>query len=148
MPSTYYKDPLMRSVSSASLPAQPIPPQSMFYEQGISDSRLSSFKHHYETISPPRPSLETDLPPSLRRFHSLCKTRLRDSPLRIQCPGCHNYCTTNLKFKNGSAVWLSSLGLFMLTGIFFWVPFITHMCKDVVHVCPNCQYPIGRYRRL
>ncbi|KAK9717516.1 hypothetical protein K7432_006147 [Basidiobolus ranarum] len=145
---TSYKEPLMRSISSTSLPGAVASTQTMFYEQNLSDPMMSELKRRLSSVSPPRPSFETDIPPSLRRFQSLRKIRFRDIPLRIQCPCCHSYCTTRLRLKNGSAVWLSSLGLFMLTGVLFWVPFITRLCKDVVHECPSCQYPIGRYRRL
>ncbi|ORX84629.1 hypothetical protein K493DRAFT_320085 [Basidiobolus meristosporus CBS 931.73] len=143
-----YREPSMSAVSSASLPIQLVPAQLSLSEQNLPDSVMSELKHRLSTLSPPRPSLELALPPNLRRFHSLRKVRFRDIPLRIQCPNCHKYCTTNLKHKNGSAVWLAAFGLFILTGVFFWVPFMTRMCKDVVHECPHCQRHIGRYRRL
>ncbi|KAK9695226.1 hypothetical protein K7432_013080 [Basidiobolus ranarum] len=144
-----YRDPTMLSVSSsASLPIQLASALPSSSEYNLPDSVMTELKYRLSTLSPPRPSLEIDLPPNLRRFHSLRKIRFRDLPLRIQCPNCHKYCTTNLRHKNGSAVWLSSFGLFILTGVFFWIPFVTRMCKDVVHECPHCHKYIGRYRRL
>ncbi|KAJ8309697.1 hypothetical protein KUTeg_011562 [Tegillarca granosa] len=28
------------------------------------------------------------------------------------------------------------------------IPFCVPACKDVVHVCPNCQQVVGRYKKM
>ncbi|CAG8500319.1 942_t:CDS:2 [Cetraspora pellucida] len=62
-----------------------------------------------------------------------------DFPVKTQCASCSKLITTQIHHKNGKFVYILAMGLFSLTVVLFWVPFVVDSCKDVTHSCPNCD---------
>ncbi|CAG8643286.1 1760_t:CDS:2, partial [Cetraspora pellucida] len=62
-----------------------------------------------------------------------------DFPVKTLCTSCSKLITTQIHHKNGKFVYILAMGLFSLTVVLFWVPFVVDSCKDVTHSCPNCD---------
>ncbi|CAG8436310.1 3037_t:CDS:2 [Diversispora eburnea] len=71
-----------------------------------------------------------------------------DFPVKAQCPKCSKFITTKIYHKNGKCVYVLAMGLFSLTVVLFWVPFFVDSCKDITHICPNCDTRLGTRHRL
>ncbi|RHZ61900.1 hypothetical protein Glove_345g61 [Diversispora epigaea] len=71
-----------------------------------------------------------------------------DFPVKAQCPECSKFITTKIYHKNGRCVYVLAMGLFSLTVVLFWVPFFVDSCKDITHICPNCNTRLGTRHRL
>ncbi|KTF92552.1 hypothetical protein cypCar_00014375 [Cyprinus carpio] len=69
---------------------------------------------------------------------------------RTQCPFCHQYITTEVTTKAGSAVYIVCLIsiLFCCIAGCCVIPFCLDRCKDVVHKCPKCRSHIITCKKL
>lgn len=73
-----------------------------------------------------------------------------DIPVQLRCPNCHRDVTTILDYTAGILTWIIVLVLIMF-GMWLGcclIPLCIDGVKDVNHVCPNCSYTIGKYKRL
>ncbi|CAG8801718.1 42106_t:CDS:1, partial [Gigaspora margarita] len=52
-----------------------------------------------------------------------------DFPVKTQCTSCSKLVTTQIHHKNGKFVYILAMGLFSLTVVLFWVPFVVDSCK-------------------
>lgn len=92
----------------------------------------------YGTVSAPSPSVLPGV------------QHLKGDSQVVMCPECHQAVETITYHHNGSAVVLSALALFVFgchSGGCL-IPFCCPLCKDVQHVCPNCDTTIATYSRL
>ncbi|CAG8470367.1 11304_t:CDS:2 [Paraglomus occultum] len=71
-----------------------------------------------------------------------------DFPIKIQCPHCSQFVTTDVRYRNGACTYLLASGLLVTTVILFWVPFYLKATKDAKHVCPHCSNNLGIKHRL
>ncbi|CAG8551550.1 6211_t:CDS:2, partial [Scutellospora calospora] len=53
-----------------------------------------------------------------------------DFPVKTQCTSCSKLVTTQIHHKNGKFAYILAMGLFGLTVVLFWVPFVVDSCKD------------------
>ncbi|ORY94607.1 LITAF-like zinc ribbon domain-domain-containing protein [Syncephalastrum racemosum] len=93
---------------------------------------------NYGTVSAPSPSVLPGV------------QHLKGDSQVVVCPECHQAVETITYHHNGSAVVLSALALFAFgchSGGCL-IPFCCPLCKDVQHVCPNCDTTIATYSRL
>ena len=93
------------------------------------------------------PAMFTAQPPSTIILAPMdFRTKLGSSPARVRCPNCQAEILTQTRYKSGCMTWaicgsLCAIGLFVpcaWLGCQF-IPFCISSCKDVKHVCPNCQ---------
>ena len=69
--------------------------------------------------------------PQERRKSSTVSPLLRypDFPIRIQCPHCSQFVTTNVRYRNGTCTYVLATALLLTTVILFWVPFCLKATK-------------------
>ncbi|OQV19783.1 hypothetical protein BV898_06057 [Hypsibius exemplaris] len=69
-------------------------------------------------------------------------------PMQGRCPSCGQSIVTHIDYEVGSHA-QTLMCLFCFFGGLFccWIPLCVPSMQDVVHSCPNCQYPLGRYNR-
>ncbi|XP_052104672.1 LITAF domain-containing protein-like [Mytilus californianus] len=74
---------------------------------------------------------------------------LRDCPITTKCPSCKSNVVTQIKFEIGCITVLATF-LLCLFGFYLccFIPCCVGRWKDVVHLCPNCKYIIGKYKRM
>ncbi|XP_043091938.1 lipopolysaccharide-induced tumor necrosis factor-alpha factor homolog [Puntigrus tetrazona] len=72
------------------------------------------------------------------------------SSAQTQCPFCHQYITTDVTTKAGSATYIVCLIsiLFCCIAGCCAIPFCVDGCKDVVHKCPKCRSHIKTCKKL
>jgi len=73
---------------------------------------------------------------------------LRDRPVNVVCPNCHNNIVTSCDYVSGNMTWLAVIILCLLFWPCAWLPFVYDGCKDVSHRCPACHFVIGFFRRI
>ena len=72
-----------------------------------------------------------------------------ETPMQLRCPNCQRDVITSVRYEMGLLTWISVGVLFLIGGILcFWIPLLMDSLKDVVHVCPNCRYTCGVYKRM
>ncbi|XP_059413327.1 lipopolysaccharide-induced tumor necrosis factor-alpha factor homolog [Carassius carassius] len=69
---------------------------------------------------------------------------------QTQCPDCHQFVTTDVTTKAGSATYIVCLIsiLFCCVAGCCVIPFCVDGCKDVVHKCPKCRSHIITCKKL
>lgn len=69
---------------------------------------------------------------------------------QTQCPFCHQFITTDVTTKAGSAAYIACLIsiLFCCIAGCCVIPFCMDGCKDVVHKCPKCRSYIKTCKKL
>ncbi|VDN97960.1 unnamed protein product [Rodentolepis nana] len=72
------------------------------------------------------------------------------NPIVLTCPNCGQTVQTICISKNGLCVYLSCVGLALVGCVLgcCLIPFCVGAFKDVDHVCPNCKYNLGYYKKL
>ena len=70
-------------------------------------------------------------------------------PIWTTCPNCNTeiLTTTQKSFSTFQCLFAGGLCLFSCFCI-FWIPLFIDEWKDVLHTCPNCNYAIGKYKKL
>ncbi|CAG8466408.1 6180_t:CDS:2 [Racocetra persica] len=118
----------------------------------VSDSLLSTLSNEESELSIKTlhgfgtPRVQTRKKRSIDSSFSSLK--YPDFPVKTQCSSCSKLITTQIHHKNGKFVYILAMGLFSLTVVLFWVPFVVDSCKDVTHSCPNCGNHLGTRHRL
>ncbi|OQV19787.1 hypothetical protein BV898_06060 [Hypsibius exemplaris] len=69
-------------------------------------------------------------------------------PMQGICPSCGQSVVTQIDYEVGGHA-QSMMCLFCFLGglLCCWIPFCVPSMQDVIHSCPNCKYPLGRYNR-
>lgn len=73
-----------------------------------------------------------------------------ETPMRTTCPACQQQIVTSTHPTPGLLTWLL-FGGFILFGCWLGcclIPFFVDSLQDVNHFCPNCNYLVGRHKRL
>ena len=70
-------------------------------------------------------------------------------PIWTTCPNCNTeiLTTTQKSFSTFQCLFAGGLCLFSCFCI-FWIPLFIDEWKDLLHSCPNCNYPIGKYKKI
>ena len=75
-------------------------------------------------------------------------------PMWATCPNCDEEIFTTTQ-KSTSVFQCLAVGGMCLFGLFcpclfccFYIPLCMNDWKDVLHTCPNCNYAIGKYKKL
>lgn len=72
-------------------------------------------------------------------------------PMRFTCPNCNAHVMTETHSTPGLLTWILSGAICCLAGYLLCcclVPCCVRECKDVEHVCPNCQHKLGLFKRI
>ncbi|KAM7342158.1 lipopolysaccharide-induced tumor necrosis factor-alpha factor homolog [Cochliomyia hominivorax] len=69
-------------------------------------------------------------------------------PIDVQCPYCHNYCRTRLRYKPTSRTHLIAL-LLCLFQLYCCIclPYCIRSCMNTNHYCGMCDKYLGTYKR-
>ncbi|XP_057708279.1 lipopolysaccharide-induced tumor necrosis factor-alpha factor homolog [Corythoichthys intestinalis] len=80
---------------------------------------------------------------------AVVKTSLQDTSAQAVCPRCQRTVVTEVEHTPGLLSWAICGGISVIGCCFFaWIPFIVDACKDVKHLCPNCNTVIHVYKRM
>ncbi|KAF5399045.1 Lipopolysaccharide-induced tumor necrosis factor-alpha factor [Paragonimus heterotremus] len=83
-------------------------------------------------------------------LESVPKPQFSTTPVTVRCSSCNQITVTELVYKDGGLTWLIC-GALSLSGLLFGcclIPFCCNSTRDVQHICPNCGWNVGIYRRL
>ena len=82
-------------------------------------------------------------------------------PIWTICPNCNTEILTTTEKSNSTLQMLVAGGFCLFAGVSsilsifcvgfplcFCIPFCMDDWKDVLHTCPNCNYGIGKFKRL
>ncbi|KAL7080663.1 hypothetical protein ACQ4LE_000452 [Meloidogyne hapla] len=123
----------------------PYPPQPTQFI-GVGSLPLNGQQH--SNISPPPPITVTTRP-----IH-VFTPKFGPYPLEMDCPHCRSHIVTQTTKTPGALPWII-MGFCFVLGFFLlipWciccVPFCVDSCLDVVHLCPSCKKPLGRFSRI
>ncbi|KAF7691060.1 hypothetical protein HF521_011357 [Silurus meridionalis] len=77
-------------------------------------------------------------------------TAFGDVPVQTCCPMCSQTVITRMEHTSGTMAWLVCAGLCIIGCMYgcCLIPFCVDGLKDVTHFCPNCNNPIGSFKRL
>ncbi|KAF7636137.1 hypothetical protein Mgra_00004396 [Meloidogyne graminicola] len=120
------------------------PPHSQSYIIGVGSLPLNS------NGIPPQPP-----PPiNVNRPIHVYTPKFGPYPLEMDCPSCRSHIVTETIKTPGALPWII-LGFCFVLGFFLvipWclccVPFCIDSCLDVIHACPSCKKPLGRFSRV
>ena len=70
-------------------------------------------------------------------------------PIWMNCPNCNTEILTTTQKSLGTFQMLVAGGLCCFGfALCFYIPFCIDDWKDVLHTCPNCNYGIGKFKKL
>lgn len=78
-------------------------------------------------------------------------TQFGPYPMRFTCPNCNAHVMTETHSTPGLLTWILSGAICCLAGYLLCcclVPCCVRECKDVEHICPNCQHKLGLFKRI
>ncbi|KAJ2384086.1 hypothetical protein GGI05_005112 [Coemansia sp. RSA 2603] len=78
------------------------------------------------------------------RISSDAYIRMKDVPATLECPKCGKYVQTIVKSKTSTRTLAASAALATIFWPLAFLPFATQMLKKTVHVCPCCNYNLGK----
>ena len=75
---------------------------------------------------------------------------MAEAPQQCVCQFCQHQVVTGTRYVNGTMTYVSAGVVCFFGGVIgcCLIPFCLDACKDVEHVCPNCQKIVGIYRRM
>ena len=86
-----------------------------------------------------------------RRHHKPERARTQiagPDPMWTTCPNCDEEILTTTEASVSIFQMLVSGCLCVFCYCCWWFPFCMDDWKDVLHTCPNCNYAIGKYKKL
>ena len=75
-------------------------------------------------------------------------TNVGPDPMWTTCPNCDEEILTTTEASVSIFQMLVSGCLCFFCYCCWWFPFCMHDWKDVLHTCPNCNYAIGKYKKM
>ena len=70
-------------------------------------------------------------------------------PMWTNCPNCKNEILTTTQKSISTFQMLVAGGICFFGGICcFYIPCCIDDWKDVLHTCPNCNYAIGKFKKM
>ena len=70
-------------------------------------------------------------------------------PIWTNCPNCNTEILTTTQESISTFQMLVAGGLCLFGfPLCFYIPFCIDDWKDVLHTCPNCNYVIGKFKKL
>ncbi|OLY77676.1 hypothetical protein AYI68_g8291 [Smittium mucronatum] len=70
--------------------------------------------------------------------------KVQGVPVNIVCPRCKKNVLTMVERKYGVKTGIAVGATAFVCWPLFWVPFLIKPLKDKVHICPNCNFNIGK----